>query len=99
MEPRLVKCFFYRLYIPQILQISIEQRKANEEYTTNKQKSLNQSTINQQLINQNINPSLVPSQNFKQKTWKDQRKHSEGEQNGRMNKKSLSEGKQTSSCN
>ena len=52
--------FFYRLYIPQILQISIEQRKANEEYTTNKQKSLNQSTINQQLINQNINPLRRP---------------------------------------
>ena len=60
MEPRLVKCFFYRLYIPQILQISIEQRKANEEYTTNKQKFLNQSTINQQLINQNINPLRRP---------------------------------------
>ena len=39
---------------------NIDRAKKSKRYTTNKQKSLNQSTINQQLINQNINPLRRP---------------------------------------
>ena len=91
MEPRLVKCFFYRLYIPQILQISIEQKKSKRRVhnkQTKKLKSINnQSTINQSKY-KSFTPAWYLAKILNKRHGKTKENTRKVNKNGRMNKKS-----------